>query len=146
MNTTLSVRQDTLGVWRIYAHMENAEPPLCGPMHLDDNRLYRASLAALKVDPVKREAFPYWPTQEIAEQAMAVAQRALDTPEPTTSTEESIACPHCGEQNTDLWDHDWAGREEIEVECGTCEEPFTLSRTQSVTYTATPKGPKRETV
>ncbi len=142
MNTTLTVRPDAPGVWRIYARTPTSEPPLCGPLHLDDAWLFRASLAARRVAPVMGDAFPYWPTREVAEQAMAAAQRALGTPEPTTSTEESIACPHCGEQNRDLWDHDWGSREEIETDCGACEEPFTLSRSVTVTYTATPKGPK----
>lgn len=54
----------------------------------------------------------------------------------THSDGDAIACPWCGERQSDLWEYGTA-REEVETECGTCGEPFTLRIHVSVTYTAT---------
>lgn len=46
-------------------------------------------------------------------------------------------CPHCKELLRDLWDHDWDGREdeEVETECGWCEKPIVIKRRIRTTYT-----------
>lgn len=48
----------------------------------------------------------------------------------------SAKCPHCGHTMTDLWDYDWAGREEIESECGECGEPVLIVLHMTVEYEA----------
>lgn len=50
------------------------------------------------------------------------------------SYRESVPCPYCGEQNGDLWDHDFDGKECIEVGCDSCDGWFTLCQNIDVTY------------
>jgi endogenous inhibitor of DNA gyrase (YacG/DUF329 family) len=42
---------------------------------------------------------------------------------------DTVNCPHCGESQGDLWDHDWGTREEVRTECGECGKAVTLTRT-----------------
>lgn len=47
-------------------------------------------------------------------------------------------CPYCGARDQDYWDHDWEGREIIEVPCGACELDYSLERHQSISFTTRP--------
>ena len=35
-------------------------------------------------------------------------------------------CPWCKERLTDLWDHNWVGKCEIEIECVHCGRPISV--------------------
>ena len=54
--------------------------------------------------------------------------------ETSSDTSEQIECPACGENITDLWDHNW-DHECIEIECSHCDAPLVLCRAVYVTYT-----------
>lgn len=53
----------------------------------------------------------------------------------TTTTTEDCQCPHCGELIKDLWDYNWNGNEDIETECGHCDQPITIRRSVTIMYT-----------
>jgi len=44
-----------------------------------------------------------------------------------------IVCPHCGYVDHDLGEYDFESGD-IEVECGTCDETFTVSQYVEVTH------------
>ncbi len=47
-----------------------------------------------------------------------------------------VKCPHCGEMQTDLWDHGMEDEQVIDVDCGSCEKPIRLSCSVTTTYEA----------
>lgn len=51
---------------------------------------------------------------------------------------EAVSCPECGEENGDLWDHDWGNREELTTSCGSCGKDFLIFRHITVRYEARP--------
>lgn len=55
----------------------------------------------------------------------------------TTSDSDRIECPKCGKMIGDLWEY--GSDEDMDIECGHCEAPLTLSRRVSIDYTATPR-------
>lgn len=50
-----------------------------------------------------------------------------------------IECPVCGDTFGDLWDFEWDGCEEIDIECPCCGAPLLLLREVSVDYSARPR-------
>lgn len=59
-------------------------------------------------------------------------------PEVSTTT-DAVACPWCGKPMRDLWEAGPVGESEYDdapVECGSCDKPFLLSRSITVTHTA----------
>ena len=59
---------------------------------------------------------------------------------------EQVACPECGEAQSDLWDYVWGQREEMVVACGSCGVDYTLVRRVSVSYEARRIEKKKVTV
>jgi predicted RNA-binding Zn-ribbon protein involved in translation (DUF1610 family) len=57
-----------------------------------------------------------------------------------------VACPHCGETITDLWDHGWTYEDDetIETECGSCERPINLKKHTRTTYEVEASPPSSE--
>lgn len=48
-------------------------------------------------------------------------------------------CPHCREPHRDAWELNFEGScSEIEVHCGSCEEPYKIVRDISVKYSTAP--------
>jgi hypothetical protein len=49
-------------------------------------------------------------------------------------------CPNCETEYRDAWEltFDGGGEGETEVECGSCEKPFTIARHISVSYSTYP--------
>ena len=66
--------------------------------------------------------------------------------EETRSWCETISCPVCGQQITDLWEYGSGPGPEFdtEIECPSCDRPLSLSRTISVTYVAHALAAKEE--
>lgn len=55
------------------------------------------------------------------------------------NTDEAI-CPHCGAVQRDAWECFASDSSEcVETECGSCEQPITVTQNVSVTY-STKKG------
>lgn len=59
----------------------------------------------------------------------------------TSSTTDTIACPHCLEDITDLWEHALRDERSIEIECGHCERKIRLKARYVMRYTATGLAP-----
>ena len=55
------------------------------------------------------------------------------------SLEPEIKCPYCGYKDTDSWEYNMGQDDEIEVECGNCEEEFLVTCHIEVTYSSYPK-------
>lgn len=53
----------------------------------------------------------------------------------TYSDSDEIACPHCGQMITGLWEY--GDDEWIETECGWCEKPIMITIRITYHYTAT---------
>lgn len=47
-------------------------------------------------------------------------------------------CPHCDAVLRDAWELNFYRDEETEVDCGTCEKPYTINRDITITYSTTP--------
>ena len=63
--------------------------------------------------------------------------------ESTSSTSDRIECPACRAHFfKDLWDYNWEGREDEEIEdnCEGCSAAVTIYRQVSVTYKAKTAG------
>jgi transcription elongation factor Elf1 len=56
----------------------------------------------------------------------------------TQYTKDPI-CPHCGKSMSDAWELD-LGDDELEYDCGHCEEPMMICRNIEITY-CTRKSP-----
>jgi DNA-directed RNA polymerase subunit RPC12/RpoP len=54
----------------------------------------------------------------------------------THSNNDTIACPHCSETLTDIYEGFDAQDEDIDFDCGHCGKTFRLSRRVTVYYTA----------
>ena len=55
---------------------------------------------------------------------------------PDYTFESEPACPHCGEEIQDAWELFRDMEETVETECGSCEKPFTITRSVSFHYCA----------
>lgn len=51
--------------------------------------------------------------------------------------EKQPKCPHCGSVVRDSWEIFKEMEQEVETDCGSCEEPFTISREVIFYYSAT---------
>ena len=51
-----------------------------------------------------------------------------------------VACPNCGKVISQLLDYWWGHSEELEIDCGWCGKPVTVSRLVSVEYRAKARG------
>ncbi len=53
---------------------------------------------------------------------------------------DHINCPSCGAKQGDLWEYDFGANEETEADCGSCGKTYTLHKSISVDYAASPSG------
>lgn len=60
----------------------------------------------------------------------------------THSDDDEIACPKCGEINTDLFEVGRGDEGDHDMDCGHCDAPLAISRVVSVSYTATVRAAK----
>lgn len=51
--------------------------------------------------------------------------------------ESNPTCPHCGHELTDAWEVFSEMEQTVDVDCGSCEEVFSLTRMATFHYSAT---------
>lgn len=50
--------------------------------------------------------------------------------------ESEITCPHCGYKDKDSWERTGDDGEMKEIDCDSCDKPFTVETHVSVSYTS----------
>ena len=57
----------------------------------------------------------------------------VNIPTPVQISNVMLICPHCGKPMSDAWELD-LGDDELEYDCGWCEEPMLIHRNIEITY------------
>lgn len=75
----------------------------------------------------------------------AVQQAQRDNlDEMDTMCEQHIKCPYCGSEHEDDDDYSYSDANNVEFQCGVCEETFKVSAEVEITYTTEPVKPIEE--
>ena len=73
---------------------------------------------------------------------------AMESPSPPKKTRSQIdyeyvseiTCPYCGWKDRDSWEHGLRDGEDVDIECGQCDESFNVGCCIDVSYTSEKKA------